>query len=339
MRLRRSIIHGPGFTRRRRGRGFSYATTEGSPLADDDALKRIRALAIPPAWREVWICPHANGHIQAIGVDNAGRRQYLYHDRWRRERDEEKFDRVLELAALLPGMREQLRADLALRGAVPHRVLAVAITLLDSGEFRFGGEEYAEANDTHGVATLLCEHARASGSDITFDHTAKGGIRHRATLRDDLLATAIRALRHHRPASARLLVCRDGATEHEIHADAVNSRFRELTGAEFSVKDLHTWQATVLAAADFATRERPDSARRRAAVIRQVMTNVAEVLGNTPVVVRDSYVDPRVVRAYENGATIASVLRRRDSADERRNRVDRAVIRLLRRSGAQGNGV
>ncbi|QLY34278.1 DNA topoisomerase IB [Nocardia huaxiensis] len=333
MRLRRSVIHGPGIARRRCGRGFTYRTSAGAPVSDAETLNRIRALAIPPAWRKVWICPHPNGHIQAVGRDIAGRRQYLYHEQWRRERDEEKFDRVLELAALLPRLRAQLRIDLSQRGLHEHRVLAVAIALLDSGVFRVGGEEYAESHGTHGAATLLRAHARVADDEIRFDYPAKGSIQQQVTVRDRLLAKVIRALLGSPAGSARLLVHRNGRGYREVRADDVNARFRELTGPEFSVKDLRTWQATALAAADFATSPRPASIRGRRAVIKQVMTDVAEVLGNTPAVARASYVDPRVVRAYENGTTIAAALRRAaraHDAEEQRNIVDRAVIRLLR---------
>ncbi|WP_067820726.1 DNA topoisomerase IB [Nocardia inohanensis] len=332
MRLRHSDLYAGGIVRRRRGRGFSYATAEGVPVTDDVTLERIRALAVPPAWRKVWICPHPNGHVQAVGRDSAGRRQYLYHQQWRRERDEEKFDRVLELAEHLPRLREQVRADLALRGVPEHRVLAAAIALLDSGVFRVGGEEYAESNGTHGVATMLREHVRVSGDAVDFEFIAKGGIRQQVTVCDAALAKAARTLLRNPASSDRLLVWKDASGYHPLHAEDINRRFRELTGPEFSVKDLRTWQATVHAAADFATRELPASARARRAVIKQVMTDVSLVLGNTATVTRASYVDPRIVTAFEQGRTIAAALRRAQRAgpEEQRLLVDRAVTRLLR---------
>ncbi|MFI9405097.1 DNA topoisomerase IB [Nocardia sp. NPDC052316] len=335
MRLRRSAVYGPGLTRVKRGRGFSYATTDGETVTDAETLDRIKSLVIPPAWRKVWICPHANGHVQAVGVDAAGRRQYLYHEQWRRERDEEKFDRVLELAARLPEVRRQVRADLGERGLSKHRAEAVAIDLLDRGVFRVGGEEYAEENGTRGVATLLREQVRLSGDEMLFDYPAKGGIRRRVRIREPLVANAIRAMRRAPAESSRLLVYRNGNGYRELHADDVNLRFKELACCECSAKDLRTWQATVLAAADFASAERPESKRGRRAVEKKVMEDVAAALGNTPTVARNSYVDPRVVAAWENGTTIAAALRRArraDSDDERRELVDRAVIRLLRKA-------
>ncbi|MFF3224024.1 DNA topoisomerase IB [Nocardia suismassiliense] len=334
MRLRRSTVYGPGLTRVGRGRGFSYATTDGEAVTDAETLDRIKTLVIPPAWRKVWICPHANGHVQAVGIDAAGRRQYLYHEQWRRERDEEKFDRVLELAARLPEVRRQVRADLGERGLSKHRAEAVAIDLLDRGVFRVGGEEYAEENGTRGVATLLREQVRLSGDEMLFDYPAKGGIRRRVRIREPVVANAIRAMRRCPAESSRLLVYRNGTGYRELHADDVNLRFKELACCECSAKDLRTWQATVLAAADFASAERPESKRGRKAVEKKVMEDVAAALGNTPTVARNSYVDPRVVTAWEDGSTIAAALRRArsaDSDDERRELVDRAVIRLLRK--------
>ncbi|MFE3229442.1 DNA topoisomerase IB [Nocardia sp. NPDC059228] len=335
MRLRRSDIHAPGIVRRRCGRGFSYTTAQGKPVIDGSTLERIRALAIPPAWRKVWICPHPNGHIQATGRDSAGRRQYLYHDQWRTERDEEKFDRVLDLAGHLPRMRDAVRADLAQRGFSEHRVLAVAIALLDSGAFRVGNEEYADTNGTYGVATLLRDHVQVSGEQISFAFPAKGGAQRQATIEDMLLAKAIQGLRRSSAPAARLLVCREVGGFRPIRAEDINVRFRELTGPEFSVKDLRTWQATVLAAVDFVTCECPESARARRAVVRRVMTDVSQVLGNTAAVARESYVDPRVVHAFEHGATVAAAMRkaqRSESATGQRTIIDAAVARLIHRA-------
>ncbi|PXX57464.1 DNA topoisomerase IB [Nocardia tenerifensis] len=335
MRLRRSTVYGPGLTRVRRGKGFSYTTIDGEAVTDEETLDRIKSLVIPPAWRKVWICPHHNGHVQAVGIDAAGRRQYLYHEQWRRERDEEKFDRVLELAARLPEVRQQVRHDLSERGFTRHRAEAVAIELLDRGVFRVGGEEYAEENGTRGVATLLREQVRLSGDEMHFDYPAKGGIRRRVCIREPLLAKTIRALRRCDSGSPRLLVYRNGSGYRELHADDVNLRFKELACCECSAKDLRTWQATVLAAADFASTERPTTKTGRKAAVKKVMTDVAAALGNTPTVARNSYVDPRVVTAFEEGSTIAPALRRArqaDSDDASRELVDKAVIRLLKQT-------
>ncbi|MEU1993793.1 DNA topoisomerase IB [Nocardia gamkensis] len=333
MRLRRSRPYDGGVERVRRGRGFGYRTAQGEPV-DDATLERIRGLAIPPAWRKVWICPRENGHIQAVGVDAAGRRQYLYHEQWRKERDEEKFDRVLALAGRLPEIRAQVGEDLALRGTVRRRVEAVGIDLVDRGVFRVGGEEYAEENGTRGVATLLCEQVRVSGERMLFDYVAKGGIRRRVSVRDPLLAKAVRSLLRSGSDSDRLLVYREGGHYGELRADDINARFRELAACECSVKDLRTWQATVLAAAAFGSLDPPAGGRARKRAVREVMDEVAAALGNTPAVAQASYVDPRVVTAFENGTTVAAALRRADRADRadaQRAIIDSAVIRMLRR--------
>ncbi|MBF6080294.1 DNA topoisomerase IB [Nocardia cyriacigeorgica] len=335
MRLRRSRPYGPGISRIARGRGFSYVLDSGDPVDDAETLERIRALVIPPAWRKVWICPYPNGHIQAVGVDAAGRRQYLYHQRWRRERDEEKFDRVLDLARRLPELRDRLAADLDLRGAARHRVEALAISLVDRGVFRVGGEEYAEENGTRGVATLLRDQVRVSGDEMVFDYVAKGGIRRRVRVHGAQPAKAVRTLRRLRTDIPRLLVYRDGTGYHELHAEEINARFKELTSPECTVKDLRTWQGTVLAAAGFGSARRPQSQRGRRRVEREVFGQVADALGNTPSVARDSYIDPRVVEAFENGTTIAAALRRANRVDtdaERTAIIERAVIRLLRKT-------
>ncbi|WP_040785858.1 DNA topoisomerase IB [Nocardia pneumoniae] len=335
MRLRRSRPYEVGITRLRRGRGFSYHTSAGELVRDEEALERIRALAIPPAWRKVWICAYPNGHIQAVGIDSAGRRQYLYHEQWRKDRDEEKFERVLELAARLPDIRAQVREDLAARGLILRRVQAVAIDLVDRGVFRVGGEEYAEEHGTRGVATLLREQVQVSGERMLFDYLAKGGIRRRVSVRDPLLAKAFRALLRSDPDSDRLLVYRNGRGYGELRADDINLRFKELAACECSVKDLRTWQATVLAAAALGARDRPRNRRDRKQTVRQVMAEVATALGNTPAVAQASYVDPRVLRAFEDGTTIAPTLRRANratSADAERALVDSAVIRMLRRT-------
>ncbi|EME18965.1 DNA topoisomerase [Rhodococcus triatomae BKS 15-14] len=297
-----------------------------------DDRERIEALVIPPAWRKVWISPHANGHIQAVGRDAAGRRQYLYHERWRQERDEEKFDRVLALAARLPEWRERVDRDLCRRGRGRARVEAVALRLLDRGVLRIGGEEYAEEHGSRGVATLLREHVTVVGDEIRLDFPAKSGVQRVLAIEDGALATAVSSLLRCDSDSDRLLVFRTHDGWAEIHADDVNARFKDVVGDEFTVKDLRTWHATVFAAVAFADAGPGTSRSARARVAAQVMREVGEVLGNTPAVARASYVDPRVIAAYESDRTIVSALtraRRSRSEDAEREVVERAVIRLL----------
>jgi DNA topoisomerase IB len=332
VRLRRSVVTGPGIRRVRRGRGFSYTAPDGSPVTDPETLDRIRGLVIPPAWRDVWISPYHNGHIQAVGTDDAGRRQYLYHTEWRRARDEEKHERVLDLAEKLPAVRARIEDDLSKPGLGRDRVLAGVLRILDRGVFRTGGEEYAEENDSRGVATLLREHVRLRGDELRFDFPAKSGIDRSAVIRDPLLAKLIGALRRGRADDERLFAYRNGTGERrELRAQDVNERFKELAGNEFTVKDMRTWTATVLAAVEFACCAAPTSQRAHKRAEAGVMKAVAEQLGNTPAVARRSYVDPRVCQAFQKGRTIEAALGDVKEVDnEAREALERAVLRLLR---------
>ncbi|OBE95794.1 DNA topoisomerase [Mycolicibacterium elephantis] len=334
MRLRRSVVTGPGLRRVRRGRGFCYQHPDGSAVTDAATLERIKDLVIPPAWKRVWICPYPNGHIQAVGTDAAGRRQYLYHQRWQQERSEEKFDRVLELSAALPEMRRRIAADLRGRGLVRDRILALALHLLDLGYFRAGSEQYAEENNSFGIATLLCEHITMNRHGVEFDYPAKSGVRRTLHLEDAEVIRSVRALLRRPERGERFLVYRNGSGWSDIHADDLNSRFKELVGDEYTVKDLRTWHGTVLAAAAFVDADPPVNKTVVKRVEAAVMKEVAEDLGNTPAVARSSYVDPRVVEGYESGLTIAAAARRaaRTRVDgERQAILDRSTARLIRR--------
>ena len=246
MRLRRSVVRGPGLRRVRRGRGFSYHHADDTSVTDAATLQRINDLVIPPAWKNVWICPYPNGHIQAVGTDAAGRRQYLYHQKWQEDRAEEKFDRVLEMSAALPDMRRRIAADLAGRGLERDRVLALALHLLDLGYFRAGGEQYAEENNSFGIATLLCEHVTLQREAVEFDYPAKSGVRRTLIIDDPEVVRSVRALLRRPDRTDRLLVCRNSSGWIDIHADDLNARFKELVGEEYTVKDLRTWHGTVL---------------------------------------------------------------------------------------------
>jgi DNA topoisomerase I len=336
VRLRRSVVDGPGFRRIRHGRGFSYVSTSAARRAsvDSESLERIEALVIPPAWKNVWICPYPNGHIQAIGTDAAGRRQYLYHERWQAERSEEKYDRALSLAKHLPAWRVQLLADLRGRGLGRDRVLALAQHLIDQGYFRAGGEEYAEENGSFGLATLLREHVHIHRDSVEFDYPAKSGVRRTVSLEDPLVIKAMRSLLRSETKTPRLLAYRTSEGWCEVHADDLNTRFREVVGEDFSVKDLRTWHGTVLAAEAFAIAREPTSKTARRREEAAVMRAVAEELGNTPAVARRSYVDPRVITAYEEGITIAPALRRvrrQRTPEARRETIERATARMIRR--------
>jgi DNA topoisomerase-1 len=317
VRLRRSAVNGPGISRVRNGKGFAYRGPDGELIADEGILQRINDLVIPPAWKKVWISPHLNGHIQAVGTDVAGRRQYLYHQQWQDERAEEKFDRVFEMSKKLPQWRGRIADDLKAPGLKRDRVLGLALHLLDRGYFRAGGEQYAEDNDSYGIATLLCEHVTLRSDAVAFDYPAKSGVRRTVDVEDPDVARA-----------ARSLLRRD------IHADDLNARFKELVGDEYSVKDLRTWHGTVLAAAAFVDADPPVSKTVIKRVESAVMKEVAEELGNTPAVARGSYVDPRVVTGYERELTIAAAARRAariSDVDEAQAVLEKATRTLIQR--------
>lgn len=332
MRLRRSHPEQAGYGRVRRGRGFSYVDADGKVIDDTDVVERIRTLAIPPAWQDVWICPFPNGHIQAVGTDEAGRRQYLYHDDWRLAQDADKHDRVRELARKLPAFREAVDEDLCVRGLQRRRVLAVALRMLDHGVFRTGNTEYAEEYGSRGAATLLRDDVRVSHGKLVFDFRAKGGQRRTIELDDANLVAAVRSLKRGRHKLPQLLVYRDGDDYHEIDAGMINDRFHELVGEDFTVKDLRTWTATVHAAVDLAEAEPPTTKQSLNAAVKEMLDEVSDHLGNTPAVARASYVDPRVVEQYEHGHTIAGTVDRvgDDLADEKtRASLERSVNKVL----------
>ena len=339
MRLRRSVLSKPGIARKRRGKAFAYYGPDGDPLVDEDALQRIKELVIPPAWKKVWISPHPNGHIQAVGTDAAGRRQYLYHSFWQQERAEEKFDRVLELSTRLPDWRARIAADLARRGLTRKRVLALALRLLDRGYFRAGGEQYAEEHESYGIATVLCEHVTVHRDAVEFDYPAKSGVRRTVEIEDAEVVRAVRSLMRRDERTERLLACRTASGWVDVRADDLNTRFKELVGDDYTVKDLRTWHGTVLAAAAFADADPAVSQRAAKRVEAAVMREVAEELGNTPAVARGSYVDPRVVTGYEQGLTIAAAVRRAERVhrpDAAQEMVEKATRMLIRRV-AKGN--
>ncbi|WP_297825468.1 DNA topoisomerase IB [Mycobacterium sp.] len=334
MRLRRSVLSEPGIARKRRGKGFAYYEPDGEALSDPETVARIKDLVIPPAWKKVWISPYPNGHIQAVGVDAAGRRQYLYHPAWQQERAEEKFDRVLELSTQLPAWRAEIAKDLARKGLTRKRVLALALRLLDRGYFRSGGEQYAEEHESYGLSTLLCEHVVVRRDAVEFDFPAKSGVRRTVEIEDADVVRAVRALVRRPNRTERLLVCRNASGWLEVRADDLNARFKELAGDGYTVKDLRTWHGTVLAAAAFADADPAVSRRVAKRVEAAVMKEVAEELGNTPAVARGSYVDPRVVTGYEQGLTIAAAARRAERArrpDAAQEILDKATRALIRR--------
>lgn len=308
-RLRRSRLDQPGICRRRYGKGFRYFWQDGSRMEDAQTLERIGALVIPPAWRDVWICPWPNGHIQAVGLDAAGRRQYRYHDAWRRRRDAEKFDRMIEFAAALPSIRTRITKDLRRKGYPRERVLALAVRLLDVGLFRAGSEEYAEENDTYGLATLEREHVSFRAGRAIFNYTAKFGKERVQEISDPESVALLRTLARRRGGGSRLLAWRDGKEWTDLRSEDVNAYLKEIAGGAFTAKDFRTWGATVLCAVLLAGQPPARSVTGHRRAVAAVLREVAEILGNTPAVCRKSYVDPRLVDRFASGETIAAAVR------------------------------
>jgi DNA topoisomerase I len=340
---------GGGCTRRRRGRGFSYHDVDGSPLTDPDDIARIKALAIPPAWRDVWIAPDPDAHIQAVGTDAAGRRQYRYHDEWRRQRDAEKHERVLTLGTTLADVRAEVAARLAVKECSRERVLAGAVRMLDVGVFRAGGEEYApdcddDGDGTFGLATLRREHVALKRGAIVFSYPAKGGVPRTLALRDPALHRLVNSLLRRRGGGEELLAYKQRREWVDVRSQDLNTAVKELAGEQYTCKDLRTWNATVLAAVTLAALAAengvPSSQRARKRLANAAIKQVAEHLGNTPTVARNSYVDPRVIERFDDGRTVLSDLSRLDGSigpsgapdvtdDAARAAVERAVIRLI----------
>ena len=329
-RLRTVSPTSAGFTRRRGGTGFSYLDLDGARIVDPDELERIRSLAIPPAWKDVWICPHPNGHLQAVGTDDAGRRQYLYHQQWRIQRDKLKFDRVLRAARRLPDAREAIQRDLELEGMPLERADAVAVRLLDLGYFRIGNDVYADTNGSFGLTTLERRHVRRQRDKLVFRFEGKSGVEHSIEIEDPAVLDALDRLRRRRGGTERLLAYQLQRRWRDLDSAAVNTYLGDLL-EEVTAKDFRTWHATVLAAAALAgTTEPGDTKASRRRAVKAAVLEVSEYLGNTATVAKSSYIDPRVLDLYENGTTIdPAVLTAADSPAERQRAVEEAVLDLL----------
>ncbi|MGH8889226.1 MAG: DNA topoisomerase IB [Acidothermaceae bacterium] len=353
-RLRRSKCDGPGIVRQRKGSGFVYRYGDGTRVDDAAVLRRIKALVLPPAWTDVWICPWPNGHIQALGTDNAGRRQYRYHDDWRLQRDIAKHDRALVVAKALPLLRTRVTEGLASGEPSRAAVLAAAVRLLDLGFFRVGGEAYADEHNTYGLATLRKDHVSFDGDAMVFDYEAKGSVHRVVSIVDPEVRQLMQRLKRRRGGGAELLAYKDESSRwHDVRSGDINDHLRRLSGIEMTAKDFRTWHATVLMAVALAVSasmsvsvSRSAAARDRA--VARAYREVSGYLGNTPAVCRKSYVDPRVVDRFDEGTTIAGVLEKLGSQPEyglaTQGPIEQAVVRLLaadggrRKAGQSGKG-
>ena len=291
----------PGISRARKGNSFQYRDPDGNLIRDEALLQRIRSLAIPPAWGEVWICPSPNGHIQATARDARGRKQYRYHPRWREVRDETKYGRMIEFAGALPKIRRRVAKDLKLREIPREKLLATVVRLLETTNIRVGNEEYARANKSFGLTTMRTRHVDVSGSTLKFQFRGKSGKSHSITLSDPKLAKIVRRCQD-LPGQELFQYLDEGGNRQSISSADVNQYLRDISGQDFTAKDFRTWAGTVLAACALSERIDTDSETQGKKHLAAAIDRVAEQLGNTPAVCRKCYVHPAVLEAYLEGS-------------------------------------
>lgn len=293
----------PGIGRKRAGTGFSYTGLDGKPIKDKEELARIKSLAIPPAWTDIWICPSPRGHIQATGRDDKGRKQYKYHSKWREIRDENKYEKMIEFGLALPAIRERTSRDLSKRGMPREKVLAAVVQLLDMTLIRVGNSEYAKTNDSFGLTTIRKRHVDVEGSEIRFQFRGKSGQEHDIDIRDRRLATVVkRSLEM--PGYELFKYIDENGDQHDVESGHVNDYLREITGKDFTAKDFRTWAGTLLAAQALQEFEEFDSEAAAKKNIVQAIESVAKRLGNTPAICRKCYVHPVILDSYLEGALV-----------------------------------
>ncbi|WP_270937051.1 DNA topoisomerase IB [Falsiroseomonas oryzae] len=322
----------PGLTRRRVGKGFSYRLPRGGTVRDAATLKRIRTLAVPPAWTEVWICPHADGHIQATGRDEKGRKQYRYHPRWREVRDATKYGHLLEFARALPAIRARIAADMALPGLPREKVLATVVHLLETTLIRVGNDDYAKSNGSYGLTTLQNRHVKVEGGTLRFAFKGKSGRTWRLGLQDRRVSRIVRQCQD-LPGQELFQYLDEAGETRDVTSADVNAYLREVTGNDITAKDFRTWAGTVLAALALRECERVDSQAAAKRNIREAIERVAARLGNTPTICRKCYVHPAVLDSYLDGALAAEI--EQEAAAELRDQLgalppeEAAVLALL----------
>ena len=292
--------HDPGITRRRSGKGFTYRGRNGAPVKDRATLQRIRGLAIPPAWNDVWICPDPNGHIQAVGRDQKGRKQYLYHPEWRAHRDESKYGRMAAFGRALPGLRLRVEHDLHRQGLPREKVLAAVVRLLEVTLIRVGNDEYAQQNKSFGLTTLRKRHVDVSGAGAVFEFRGKSGKTHRTAFKDRRLAAIVRRCEE-LPGQRLFQYIDEDGHRHAVGSHEVNGYIREALGDGFSAKDFRTWAGTLTCAVALLDAEPPSSQTVAKRAINQCVRQTAARLGNTPAVCRSSYIHPAVFETYAEG--------------------------------------
>jgi len=323
----------PGLTRRKTASGFRYVDAKGAPVRDPSVLKRVRALAVPPAYTDVWICPRANGHIQATGRDAKGRKQYRYHPEFRQARETAKFERIMSFADALPGIRARIDADMARRGLPRERVLATVVHLLENTLIRVGNDDYARSNKSYGLTTLRDPHVTVAGSEMTFRFKGKSGKEWNLSIRDRRVARIVKACQD-LPGQELFQYLDDDGERRDVTSADVNAYLREITGQDFTAKDFRTWAGTVLAALALHEFEAFDSDAKAKRNLRDAIESVAARLGNTPTICRKCYIHPEVLDCYLEGALLVQVKEavEEELADDlhRLKPEEAAVLALLR---------
>ena len=305
----------PGYTRKRRGKRFVYFDTEGKEIRDEARILRLNRLAIPPAYTEVWICPSPNGHIQATGRDDRGRKQYRYHDRWREVRDENKYEKMLIFARALPRIRRRVKRDLKRRGLPREKVLATVVQLLERTFIRVGNEEYAKENKSFGLTTMRNRHVQVRRARLRFQFRGKSGKEHDIDLEDHRVARIMRQLQE-LPGQEVFQFLDENGERHVVTSDDVNEYLRQITGDDFTAKDFRTWAGTVLAAMALSAQEPFENKSQAKKNVKAAIGAVAEMLGNTPAICRKCYIHPAVLETYLDGGLIEGLKKRTEKTLE-----------------------
>lgn len=322
----------PGYTRKAKGDGFEYLDTEGKPITDEQRVLRIRRLAIPPAWTDVWICPSPNCHIQATGRDARRRKQYLYHERWREIRDQDKYDRMIDFGKALPKIRRRVSNDLKLAGLQRNKILATVVQLLERTFIRIGNEEYARDNKSFGLTTMKDRHVEVKGSKLRFRFRGKSGKDHEVDVTDRRIAKIISKLQD-LPGQDLFQYIDDQGERREITSQDVNEYLREITGGDFSAKDFRTLAGTVLTAVALNAQDKFENNKQAKANIKTAISAVSKILGNTPAICRKCYVHPAIFESYLGRKSIEGLKQMTEEVLEKEN-VDlrdseKAVLKFL----------
>jgi DNA topoisomerase-1 len=325
----------PGISRKRCGQGFRYRSAKCKVIRDRHTLKRISSLVIPPAWEEVWICPLDRGHLQATGRDERGRKQYLYHPRWREVRDKTKYERLMDFARALPGIRKQIKSDLKREGLCREKVLATVVRLLEVSLIRVGNEEYARDNKSYGLTTMKNRHATVRGAKIKFQFRGKSGKEHVVEVEDRRVARIVRACQD-LPGQELFQCLDDGGQKHHVGSGDVNDYLREITGQDFTAKDFRTWAGTIFTASELRRLGPADSETELKKNVVAAIKAAAQSLGNTPAVCRKSYIHPAIIEAYLDGSLIPRLDEWKGKSSSRSSRGflpdEAAVLKFLKRA-------